>query len=495
MKIIASSVFALSVALVPILASSTTVLPPLELHNAQVGAFGNAFVILNVSGLPALPSAAYAATSLAKIQSEPILVPALETTGSFTIYQPDVFLDVYTRAEFLMAELPSGTPEGTSLSIVIPATDTSFEVGLCSVTANAGASAICVADVRPPALQASQYLVRVHSTASNKAVSYPVNWAPLLVTNAASRVTGPGHVAAGSTIPLRLQEAVPARPSPPFSAADLRYFALVLFDGEGSSGIGNAGILPIAWSTSFRFSDVNQPANLLNALKNPGEGVMTLGRLPPGQSVRRAYFDVPATRAGSSPLTLFVNLSGGDDSAVIWSVQHENFPGSSASPLVALPSEQPFPQYQQGDGQLRIDALQAGRWYIEATNTNATTAVPDYSVFSLNPNAASYVPLDPASIPSLPIAPGMYYNAQRSGHGVSLSQANGVQMLIWFTYLEDGTPTWYLAQAAAPAANTGWWTAPLYRSAWDGSANHSTRVGSVLVTPTDTNKFIWGCPR
>ena len=48
-----------------------------------------------------------------------------------------------------------------------------------------------------------------------------------------------------------------------------------------------------------------------------------------------------------------------------------------------------------------------------------------------------------------------YFNPNRSGHGMFLSQADSAWALVWYTYLEDGTPTWYLAANAAPGANAG----------------------------------------
>ena len=55
---------------------------------------------------------------------------------------------------------------------------------------------------------------------------------------------------------------------------------------------------------------------------------------------------------------------------------------------------------------------------------------------------------------ALPLpADNAYYDPARSGHGVFLGQGAGQWVAYWYTYLQDGTPAWYLAQAALPAPN------------------------------------------
>jgi hypothetical protein len=54
---------------------------------------------------------------------------------------------------------------------------------------------------------------------------------------------------------------------------------------------------------------------------------------------------------------------------------------------------------------------------------------------------------------------------------------------VWYTYLEDTTPTWYYSQGASPGPN-GIWKAELFRVVWDGGATHAVDVGDVILTPT-----------
>jgi hypothetical protein len=49
------------------------------------------------------------------------------------------------------------------------------------------------------------------------------------------------------------------------------------------------------------------------------------------------------------------------------------------------------------------------------------------------------------------LRPGGFYNPQRSGNGLFLYPAGSEWAGLWYTYLQDGTPTWYYLQGQAPA--------------------------------------------
>lgn len=87
---------------------------------------------------------------------------------------------------------------------------------------------------------------------------------------------------------------------------------------------------------------------------------------------------------------------------------------------------------------------------------------------------------------------GQYFNPDRSGHGVFVDSAGPQWVAVWYTYLEDGTPTWYYSEAAAPApGGPGIWSAPLFRVGWNGSATTATEVGRMVVTPTDATSMVF----
>lgn len=127
-----------------------------------------------------------------------------------------------------------------------------------------------------------------------------------------------------------------------------------------------------------------------------------------------------------------------------------------------------------GNESLTMNNPAAGRWYV--TPVNATGATADLTV------RATLTGTGPV------LRPGGFYNPQRSGNGLFLYPAGSEWAGLWYTYLQDGTPTWYYLQAPAPGA-TGIWRGTIYRSAWNGSSNFLTPVGEATVTPRSTSAF------
>jgi hypothetical protein len=86
---------------------------------------------------------------------------------------------------------------------------------------------------------------------------------------------------------------------------------------------------------------------------------------------------------------------------------------------------------------------------------------------------------------------GHYYNPARSGHGVYIDKVAGEWVLLWYTYLQDGTPTWYIAEGVAPGADQGnsIWEASLKRVVWNGSSQFYYTIGSVRVVLLGETSF------
>lgn len=72
---------------------------------------------------------------------------------------------------------------------------------------------------------------------------------------------------------------------------------------------------------------------------------------------------------------------------------------------------------------------------------------------------------DPADAGSFELKPraGQWFNPARSGHGFDLQFSGPNMFILWYTYEDDGSPTWYLA--SAPYALE--WRADLLRVTWD----------------------------
>jgi hypothetical protein len=85
---------------------------------------------------------------------------------------------------------------------------------------------------------------------------------------------------------------------------------------------------------------------------------------------------------------------------------------------------------------------------------------------------------------------GMWWNPQRSGHGVDIEYDGTNIAIAWYTYNNDGTPTWYLA--AGPFSGNNW-TGKLDTYTWDGTKANATSVGTATFEFTDQThaKFSW----
>lgn len=284
-----------------------------------------------------------------------------------------------------------------------------------------------------------------------------------------------------------------------------RYYGAVLMgqtDVLGSfccSGSVDA-LIPFALEDSSAYPVMIDPASgplLLTSYHTQGPVLP----LPVGQSAKRLFFDLPTSASTYESIVVDGRIVSGPGSTPTPNLElalvHSDFPASSQSAVVAAaPADAaPVVRWNVTTNDQDVTAVlphpQAGRWYIVATNkgTDPVAFVTNIADSSKPPNTTSGFGRGANPL----LVPGNYFNPQRSGHGISISQAAGQQLMFWYTYLQDGTPVWYLAQAAAPAADSGWWASPLYQVSWDGNVGTPTQVGYVELVPTATNRlmFTW----
>lgn len=91
----------------------------------------------------------------------------------------------------------------------------------------------------------------------------------------------------------------------------------------------------------------------------------------------------------------------------------------------------------------------------------------------------------PVAAQSLRPEPGLWYNPDRSGHGVDFEFAGDTLIGIWYTYDVVGQPTWYIA--IGPYTGTTW-NAPLLSARWNGSAATLTTVGTLGLTVREDDR-------
>ncbi len=282
-------------------------------------------------------------------------------------------------------------------------------------------------------------------------------------SNGALVVTGPGHVAAGASFPLHLAWG-PVLDSSNRAFLPGTYYGAILIDAVPGLG-GQGGFLPFSLVQAGGGNDVTDPLE-----PDATRGLV----VEPGESLRHRFIDV------NLPTTLQLSTQYADAThvgPVDFYVVRSDFPASSSSAQVdaaPLPTSG-SPQWALGGAVTNKSVtvpVNAGRWYIVASSAGSSEA-----------HVMLHATLEP-DMNAISPGPAAYYNPKRSGHGIFLSQAGGVQVLYWYTFHDDGTPVWYAASAPMPGPFYPVWQAPLYSVTWDGGAVNKTTVrGDVIITP------------
>jgi subtilisin family serine protease len=450
--------------------------------------------IVPLSGLAALPQPSFAATtaypavddnfSLGVDLNPNDIYTKPSDTGKMFVMRPiqtNVGIDSGSNADVLIVEVADSTAPTVNLYAGIDYNGDgvpSSAEQTCQSSSAGGATARCVVDLRGVAPTSVWFLVevpqggsgatyQVHTTSAQVVSSY------VLGVDSSQFQTffavGPGHTAQNQSFPLRLYWTDPSQSASPITPG--RYYSVV--DIGASSNGGSAGIVPVG---------ITRVAGNDDAIAPFASGEVRSRVIEGGETLSHQFIDV----SGSGTLTVQSSLLAGQGSVDFYAVRAD-FPASSASPSIAAAPSADASSMRWTIGTAGFELpnvstsipVTAGRWYIVASGRDGR------ATFSLQPmlalaNAAS------------PLQPGSYYNPARSGHGIFISQAGGQQALYWYTYLEDGTAVWYLAQDDAPGAGSPAWTAALRRVTWDGSVVDGVpSVGEVTATPIDADNLMF----
>lgn len=353
---------------------------------------------------------------------------------------------------------------------------------VCQASATAGSSVVarCVVDLRaanragvggnaagnnvwvlidvPLGSAAATYSISLASGFPSRSYVIPL---PAGTTHSIT-ATGPGQVPALASFPLRIAWAPAVENGNWTLLPGQRYFGAVAIGGVPGSVNAATAMLPFALTYAGGNDDQPTALPLQNAVINAATA----------QSFHALYIDVPP---GAETLKIDSNSSPPDSAgSIALGLVRADFPDfSSSAQIAAAPSDSPVATWSltppAATNAATIPAT-PGRWYVTAQTAAAAG-------FHLNAQ------LTYSAAAATGIALGAYYNPKRSGHGLFLSQGGNQQVLNWYTYLEDGTPTWYSAQALAPSPAGAIWNAPLMRVTWSGSKiNSATTVGSVSLT-------------
>jgi uncharacterized secreted protein with C-terminal beta-propeller domain len=78
-----------------------------------------------------------------------------------------------------------------------------------------------------------------------------------------------------------------------------------------------------------------------------------------------------------------------------------------------------------------------------------------------------------------PFAQGLWWDPTKSGHGFQIFNASDQAMIVWYTYDNLGTPTWYTAQGNIASVGDTW---PLLQHRWaNGRKADPTQVGTLRL--------------
>ncbi|MGL6289800.1 MAG: Ig-like domain-containing protein [Silanimonas sp.] len=278
---------------------------------------------------------------------------------------------------------------------------------------------------------------------------------PMDATDGSLVATAPGSIAAGASFPLRVVWDMPQ-----MADTQSRVGYLTVQSAAGAT----VGSVPVRINRAGRVESGTALAS----------GVERALRLPAGSGHDRLYIDVPA---GATSLSVTARASEGID---LYLARIAPPAASAAVPAIgAAPARAAANAASAAASPLQTltvsgTALSAGRWYVVPVNPSARIA--DVAVRA---TIAGTAPL---------VRPGGYFNTGRSGHGLFLYPAGSEWAGLWYTYLQDGSSTWYYLQGRAPGAN-GQWRGTVFRSAWDGSRNTLSPVGEAVTTPTGADAF------
>jgi subtilisin family serine protease len=459
-------------------------------------------VILQPSGLVALPQATFSTTSLEPATLTNMNLGVDPTPGDLYSTFPGTGKQFVLFPISRISNFPGTHPpnmQGRVFIVEVASSDaavTNLYAGVdsngdgqpefveqaCTSTTQTGGTARCVIDLRGAAASARNVwaLVDIPQGRSDAQQSVALSSGVAMVnippggdaSGGRLTVTGPGHVPASASFPLRLTLG-----SVENALVPDRYYGAVTIDALPGLN-GQSGFIPFALTRNPGGDDIADAIQLsTDSLRNYA--------IESGETLQHVFVDVAADTKSLNVITGEAESLTNSAPSMAFYVARADFPGASASPQIAAapPSSAAVAQWTLG-GAVSAKSVtipvSPGRWYIVSTNTSSSEN--GFSLIVIANNTGTAVP---------PV-PGEYYNPLRSGHGIFVSRAAGQQVVDWYTYADDGTPTWYAAQAAAPAPNSGAWTAPMARINWNGaSVNTVAIVGDVILTPIDATSFMY----
>lgn len=275
--------------------------------------------------------------------------------------------------------------------------------------------------------------------------------------------SGPGMTKENETIPVRLSwDNVDALPGEELLGA--------VAVGTNRNDARNVGVIPVYF---FR-----------NGIANPATFPLINGEthrlaLNANGQHDRLFIDVPP---GAASLTVFASgSSAAENNGLTLDLKRLEFDEAMDVPPFASPAAgKPTVVSASGVGgsgpSISVFGVEAGRWYAVLSNSNNSASSVEIRAnvgFQGTAIAARQGLWEPNSRPGL-------------AQGYEFNHSGPSRALVWYTYDENGQPTWYIANNSVIGGNI--WTADLLRFTNDGQSQHSLVVGKVSIStlgPTD----------
>jgi len=274
--------------------------------------------------------------------------------------------------------------------------------------------------------------------------------------------TGPGMAGAGETFPLRVSWSnVNALPGEQWLGAV----------GIGTSRLtpNNVGVIPVLFNRNGIVAPETFP--LMN-------GVTHRLALDALHKHDRLFIDIPP---GVSSMTVFANgADGSQNNRLKLELKRLDFEDSMNPPPFAAPAGS-APVIVSASGvngvgpSITVFGVQSGRWYAQLSNSNTTPSAIEIRVTTESDGSR------------IQTEPGLWEPNSRSGlgQGYDYNHGGSSRSLVWYTYDENGLPTWYIA--ANPVGSSNIWSADLLRFTNDGAQQHFMKVGQVSVSSLAEN--------
>ena len=309
------------------------------------------------------------------------------------------------------------------------------------------------------------------------------NWAAIATTDAtriryvavqnesASLVaTGPGSVLdAGAAFQLRLTWEQGAMQT------GERWYGLLTPKTSRDAGIGVLGQIPVVLRRSDNGAD--------GTVDNPDLGQQRAFALASGETVSFAL------KSGEGHGRLFVDVTSAVDSLTVSTEGEVDlylvrdaavFTPPELTPVSGLENAIAM-ELGPGDHQITVAGgdLTPGRYYIVPVNVHSSDEVLVSLRADLVFGANTITPTE-----------GLWSNPARDGAGFNLNLTADQLIIEWYTYLEDGTPVWYLATAAFPVAGNSWSGELLFFN-WNGATAAETVVGKAMLSFISATEVIF----